>query len=159
MVAQRQSSNTHYRLDPGTGLDPAEPLQMAFNPEVKKVFELKRTGIIKHPKTGRCIREFLLVDHFGNNWITYMAVGADYEVHQWPTDRNAYVKPSIIAEHGGLSANLFDKYRIQAFRAFDRVDAQIKQVRAIASQTAGKIVDPSKLELPPAPSLVTKGRA
>lgn len=151
MVAHFKSP--HLRAIPPATIDPSEPLQDAFNPTTRKLFELKRTGLIQDPKTKRTLREFLLVDQFGNNWITFLAVCADMEVHQWPIDRSAYVKPSIMAEHGGLTADLFDKYRLTAFKVFARQDAAHKALQTLASRTAGKIVDVTNLELPPAPSL------
>jgi hypothetical protein len=153
--------NTHYRVDPPLDLDPTGPLQDAFNPSERKKFILKRTGIIQHPKTGRRMREFLLVDNFGNNWITYLATCADLEVHQWPTDRNAYVKPSMIAAHGGrLSADLFDSFRDTAFKVFDRQDKAVRAMRTLATNAAGRIIaDVTKLELPPPPKLTLARKA
>lgn len=140
--------NPHFRQLPPADFDPGEPLQQAFNPTERKTFVHVKAGVIQHPQ-GRRIREYLLVDNFGNHWITYLAVCLDGEVYQWPTDRNAYAKPSIVAEHGGFTADLFDKYRLEAFRAFARIDAELRAIRQIASETAGKIIDGSKLVIEP----------
>lgn len=153
MVAHAKAKH-HLRQIPPANLDPGEPLQAAFNPGVKKQFTLKRTGLIRHPKTGRHLREFLLTDQFGNFWITYLAICADMEVHQWPTDRNAYIKPSMQLAHNGISADLMDKFRQAAFTIFDRQDKAVEALRSIANKSAGKIVvDFDKLTLPPAPDL------
>lgn len=143
--------NPHFRLLPPADFDPAEPLQLAYNPSVRKRFEVKRTGVIQDPNTGRRIREYMLVDQHANNWVTYLAICLNGEVYQWPTDRNAYLKPSIIAEHGGISADLMDKYRIQAFNAFGRIDAGIRALRKAASETAGKIIAGETLVIEPTP--------
>jgi hypothetical protein len=154
MVAMNRKP-PHYGMLPPADFDPGEPLQDAYNPaDPNKGYSVKFAGVIQGPK-GRRLREYVLLDKNANHWIAYLAICADREIYQWPNGREAYIKPSIIAAHKGFTADLFDKYRIQAFKAFDRIDAQIKAVRSIASQTAGKIIlDASKLELPPAPSLV-----
>lgn len=143
--------NPHFRKIPPAGLDPSLPLQLAFNPTLKKHFVLRYEQIIKHPTTGRHMREYVMDDQFGNQWLTFLAFCADDEVHQWPTDRNAYIKPSMLAAHGGrVSADLLDKFRQAAFVVFERQDTAIKAARKAAGRLAGKI---ALIDIPPVPDL------
>lgn len=145
--------NAHYRKVPPAGLDPSVPLQLAFNPGERKFFSLKYEQIIKQPRTGRHIREFIFVDQFGNQWVTFLSWCIDDEIHQWPTDRNAYIKPSMILKHGGrVSADLLDKFREAAFTIFHRQDVALKAARHAAG-TGGKIV---LIDMPPPPELMGK---
>lgn len=139
----------HYTQLPPTGLDPSVPLQLAFNPNLPKIFTLKYEQVIKHPQTRRHMREYLLTDQFGNQWVTYLAFCADDEVHQWPVDRNAYIKPSMMFAHGGrVSADLLDKFRQAAFTIFQRQDIAIT-----AARKAGKGAKITLIDLPAVPDL------
>lgn len=145
MVALRQQKN---RRIPSADIDPTEIIQGDVSQTITQHFKILRTGLIQHPKTQRYLREFLITDQFGNTYITYFAVGCDGEEYQWPPQKSCRVKPSVITAHHGLTADLFDKMRIEAFREFDRIDEVIRVTRNAASVIAGKIIDGEKLILP-----------
>ena len=148
MVALRQ------RI-PSADIDPSELIQGDVSQSITQLFRILKTGVIQHPKTKRYLREFLITDQFGNHYITYFAVTVDGEEYQWPPQKSCRVKPSVITAHGGITQDLFDKYRHAAFVEFDRIDAVIRATRNAASAIAGKIIDGEKLILSDAaPNLI-----
>jgi hypothetical protein len=131
MVALSSPASAHHRIVPPPFHDPGEPLQLAFNPQERKIFVTLRDSIIVEPGTLRRLREYLLRDNHGNHWLTYLGHAIDFEIYQSPTDRSAFLKPIAgIKEHGGITQDLMDLHRKAAFRDFAKIDHAILAARA-----------------------------
>lgn len=137
-------TNFHYRRLPSADFDPTAGAQGDVSQSITQLFTIRTAGVIRHPQSGRLIREWLFDDQFGNVYLAYRAVCVDGDEY----DINDRLKPSIIAAHGGISGDLLDKYRQKAFWSFENTDRTIRITRAVASDVSKKIIDGEKLLIP-----------
>lgn len=101
--------------DPAAGIRDSvgEPGRHVLN--VARALELADNRPGKRP---RVMREYILSDNYGNEYLCYLAAlkdGEIYEVSDW-------IRPSVILKYGGWTNALIDAYRAKARDAFDRAE-------------------------------------
>jgi hypothetical protein len=122
------------RPDEVGGLNP-EDLISGDNGHAQKLVIL-RTMTVANPRNRSQMVERLAEDQWTNVYLIYSAKLSDGEIWE-VADR---VKPSVIAQHGGMTDALFDNFRMKAFMAFDAQELYAARMRAEAASITAKLM-------------------
>ena len=106
----------------------------------KQHFNLKRQLKVMSPDHRVC-QEYVFQDQYLNWYLVYRAVlqdGETYDVGDW-------VRPSVLQQYGGFNDDCLDAFRQKAFGAFNDAGNDIARLREVASNIAGKLLDPANI--------------
>lgn len=115
------------RLPQDEGIDPTQTIQGHVDGQQLRVLY----ATLVHERRGRkrSLRERVIADNHGNLYLHYTFEASDGELY----DVSDWVRPSVIAEHGGFSDDLKKLFRDKAFAAWDAVEEDLRMVREVLS--------------------------